>query len=416
MPFKFMLCILLLASGSAVQALSGDAPVLPETSLDPVRNVSGASRVAPTPSAMVKVVIPQQGGQARLQTLEPQAAVDAQPTVLSPIPTVAPQASWTSGQGDGVPAMTPSASAAGGDASDSGLMREVSAPAPEVHTLAVIDGVAITDQDVTRELWIRKGRETLDWMVGKAILERELSRLELSVSEDEVDVCLAGHMQRFAEIFPAVSGREALARAASGTGLDEYRQRTVWVELALRKIMQKTLKPSDDQLRIYFAERQAAFVEPEKVRIRQIFIAPPPGPDGDITNSAAEWGVAERLIVEAHTRLRMGEDFLSVASSYASGSTSPRWAERGELLRELEEAAFSLRPGAVSAPIRTGMGFHIISVEERRERKLPRFEEVREKVLAEFENRYFLAAAGDFMTRLKDQALKDGVLVMGAVE
>lgn len=385
-------------------APGGDAPAPPETSLDPARNSGAGQRAAP--SAMVKVVIPPHGGQASVRPMSPPETTYtlSSTTPSAPSTAAASPAPWTGEAVGAMPGQQAGGAASPGEAPASGES--------ELRTLATIDGTAITDQDVTRELWARKGRETLDWMVGKAILERELARLDLSVSEAETEACLTRHLDRFATIFPNLSGREALARAASGMGLDEYRQRSVWVELALRKIMQKTLKPTDDQLRVYFAERQAAFVEPERAKIRQIFIAPPPGPDGDIVNGAEEWAAAERLVLEAHTRLRMGEDFLSVASSYASGATNPRWVERGELLRELEEAAFSLRPGAVSAPIRTGMGYHIILVEERRDRKLPRFEDVKDKVLAEYENRYFMAAAGDFMTRLKEKALEDGTLVM----
>gem|GEM_PF-2053211 len=383
---------LCLALGGAARPGEAAAPSEPGPTPSP-----NADAVQRAPSAVVKVVIPQDGGPAKVQAINPPETLSILPDPPEPAPASSPPQTDESA----MPAPP----------TDTAV-----SPEPELRALAVVDGVVITDRDVTRELWARKGRETLAWMVGKAILERELTRLGLSVPDDEIEARLARHMERFADLFPNLSGREALARAASGMGLDEYRDRSVWSELALRKVMQKTLKPTDDQLRVYFAERQAAFVEPERVKIRQVFIAPPPGPDGDIVNGAEEWAAAERLAVEAHTRLRMGEDFLSVASSYASGASGPRWVRRGELIRELEEAAFSLRPGVVSAPIRTGMGFHIVTVEERRDRKLPRFEEVRDKVLEEYENRYFMAAAGDFVTRLKEKALEEGSLVMYDVD
>ena len=195
-------------------------------------------------------------------------------------------------------------------------------------------------------------------------------------------------------------------------GVEEYRERTVWTELALRAVMRKALRPSGEQLRAFYAERQAAYVEPGQARITQIFIAPAAGPDAEDMSGPREWADAEKRVVEAHSRLRMGEDFRAVASAYATGGSAPRWVGRGELLRELEDAAFSLKVGSMSGPIKTAMGYHIVRVEERRERKAPLFEEVEDRVRAEYEERIFAASAGEFMARLREKALRDGRLVL----
>lgn len=390
--------LLILCVFAGCPALAGE-PALPESSLDPSRS-DGGHRAALVPSARVKVAIPANGGPATVQTAPPAREPLAFPQSSY---RYNPAGSFTSENYSGM-------SGPAGSAVEPLPTEPPAAPQPKI--MAFLQDREITEEDVTRELWAKKGRETFDWMVGKAVLEQELARLGASVAEAEVEERLSRHMEELARIFPGVTSREDLARAASGMGLGEYRERSVWAELALRKIMRETLKPTDEQLRVYFAERRSAFVEPERARISQIFISPAPGPDGDVVNGPEERAEAERQIIEAHSRLRVGEDFLAVASSYASGTVKPRWVERGELMRELEEAAFSLRAGAISAPIRTSMGYHIIKVEERRERKAPHFEDVRERVLEEYEDKFFLAAAGEFMTRLKEKALRDGRLVL----
>jgi Parvulin-like peptidyl-prolyl isomerase len=381
-PLFLSLFFLLMPMG---RLAAGDAPMPPETSLDPFR--SGSRPVQP--NARVTVALPTQRGTASIRDTGSSSAA-------------APQVYYGSSQTQST------VYAASGTTGDSAEPDSVES---SVKTLARIENREITDRDVMRELWERKGRETFDWMVGKAILENELEKLGLAVTEKEISDRLDEHMRGLSLIFPKLTGRDELARAASGMGLDEYVERSVWAELALRKVMQASLKPTEEQLRVFYAECQADYIEPDRVRISQIFIAPPAGPDGDAEYSREGWVEAEKLALEAHTRLRMGEDFRDVAGSFASGSTTSRWVERGALMRELEDAAFSLRTGAMSAPIRTGMGYHIVRVEERRERKLPRFEDVREKVLADYEDKFFFAAAGDFMTRLKEKAIRDGKLV-----
>lgn len=283
-------------------------------------------------------------------------------------------------------------------------------PGPQI--LAVLYGRDITDADVIQELLDRRGRETLEWIIGREILRHELERLDLEVGEAEVDERLGKHIESYRKAFPNVAKADDLTRAASGMRLDEYRERSVWVELALRKIMRVALKPTTAQLRGYYAERQFEFIRPERVRISQVFIAPQPGSDKDGIADAADWATARRQILEADSRLRMGEDFAKVARTYGTGGQLSRWVGRGELLRELEEAAFAIRPGSNTAPIKSSMGYHIICVEEKVEREVPPFEEVREEVLAQYEEMQFVLRAGEFMARLREKAAKNGGLVV----
>jgi peptidyl-prolyl cis-trans isomerase C len=55
---------------------------------------------------------------------------------------------------------------------------------------------------------------------------------------------------------------------------------------------------------------------------------------------------------------------------------------RGDMPVELEEAAFSLRPGELSPVIESPYGFHLLKVEEHRPARQPTLAEVREKVAA----------------------------------
>lgn len=288
---------------------------------------------------------------------------------------------------------------------------DVIAP-PQPRVLATLYGTPITEEDVVRELMERRGRETFEWLVGRDIIQRELRRLGLEVDRREVEDGLRKHLAVLREAYPHLKKNDSLTRAASGMSVDEYRERTVWVELALRKIMRKTLDVRDEDLRTFFASVQAEFIRPERVRISQVFIAPHTGQSPDGIAGQDDWQRAEKQILEAHSRLKMGEDFSSVARTYGSGGQLSRWVKRGDLLRELEDAAFAIRPGSITTPIRSGMGYHILTVEEKQERNVPSFEEVRDEVRARFEEEQFVRLAGEFMARLREKALESGGLVM----
>lgn len=393
----FIVCAALLPAGRVAPAMEAPPPPEIRTEADASPHGYRVGRSGGAPSARIRVSLPSGGGPAEIRPV--QEALSTPPASVSEPAQAAA-------------VITPKPDAGAGTPPAAEPPRPEEAKAAEPVVLAVLDGKPITDVDVMDELWARRGRETLDWMIGKAVLEREMAALDLYVLDAEVDERLALHLEGMRKTFPNLSVPDDLTRALSGMRLDEYRERSVWAELALRKIMRAALKPTDEQLRGYYAERQAEFIQPERVRVSQVFVAPQPDPENDGVPGPADWAMAEKLILEAHGRLRLGEDFATVARAYGTGGQLSRWVGRGELLRELEEAAFSIATGSISAPLRSSMGYHILRVEEKRERKLPRFEEVKAEVQERYEDRRFAVIAGEFMTRLREKAIRSGGLVI----
>lgn len=321
-------------------------------------------------------------------------------------------------------AQTPSGPLAQDRPSDLVTIEEFQSPpgpepvAPEKEeplVLATLYGSPVTRDDVVQELWNRRGKETFEWIVGRELLKRELKRNGLAVTDGEIKKRLDEHLEGLRLAYPNLRRPDDLTRAAAGMPLEEYGERAVWAELALRKIMRVAMKPDEEKLRSYFADIQAEFVRPERVRVSQVFIAPQPPPEADGIAGPEDWRRAERQIMEAHNRLRLGEDFGEVARAYGTGGQTSRWVGRGDLLRELEEAAFGIGVDSVTTPIRTAMGYHILTVEERQERSVPKFDEVRDEVLARFEEEQFVRLAGEFMARMKTNAIKNGGLIIADV-
>ncbi len=100
-----------------------------------------------------------------------------------------------------------------------------------------------------------------------------------------------------------------------------------------------------------------------------------------------------------HQRILDGEDFADLALRFSNdpGSGSQGgdlgWAGRGRYVPEFDEAAFSLEVGAMSAPIKTTFGYHILEVLER--------DDERPKEEAALQQEYSQA----FQTWLQEQVL-----------
>ena len=105
------------------------------------------------------------------------------------------------------------------------------------------------------------------------------------------------------------------------------------------------------------------------------------------------------------TELDKGADFAELAKKK---SKDPGAADGGDLgfftkdqmVPEFSAVAFALEPGKISDPVKSQFGWHIIKVEEKRDRKAPAFDEVKAQV-SQFVVR---KAQADYVTKLRATA------------
>ena len=127
-------------------------------------------------------------------------------------------------------------------------------------------------------------------------------------------------------------------------------------------------------------KKQGVMTRTEKTRdIAAILLRP----DGE---SDEAWRAAEERANAVHGRLAAGEDFQELAREL---SDEPNTASRGGLIREmkhgsfypeLEEAMDALEPGAFSKPVRSAMGWYLVTVVQENEPGTIPLEGVREGV------------------------------------
>lgn len=103
---------------------------------------------------------------------------------------------------------------------------------------------------------------------------------------------------------------------------------------------------------------------------------------------------ARHILVETEDKAREikeqiahGADFAEMAKEHSKDPGTKDnggllgFFSRGQMVPQFEEAAFMLEPGDVSEPVQSRFGWHLIMVEERREKPLPTFDQVKERIL-----------------------------------
>lgn len=149
-----------------------------------------------------------------------------------------------------------------------------------------------------------------------------------------------------------------------------------YLELSVDQLSQG-VTASEDELRERYQERAANFTTPEERHARHILI--PVASDAPPAQVEAAKKKAEDLLA----RIRKGESFAELAKQYSQDPGSAKqggdlgFFGRGAMDKAFEQAAFSLKPGEVSEPVRSTFGLHLIKLEEVRGGDRKPFEQVR---------------------------------------
>lgn len=114
---------------------------------------------------------------------------------------------------------------------------------------------------------------------------------------------------------------------------------------------------------------------------------------------------------DVHDQLSGGGSFDSLAEKYSKDpATAAQGGDLGfllasEMAKPFADAAFALKKGAISAPVKTTLGWHIIRVDEVRKATIPTLADAREELRTELQER----ALNSYVEQLIKQA---GIVVM----
>ena len=142
---------------------------------------------------------------------------------------------------------------------------------------------------------------------------------------------------------------------------------------AMFQYMQDNVKVDDAVIEKYYNDHKAEY---DVVKARHILIhvkgAPGPAPSGKPELSDAE---ALEKAKSIRDRLVKGEDFAMLASAESDDSSASNGGSLGEfgkgmMVPPFEQAAFALKVGELSEPVKSPFGYHIIKVEDHRTKPL----------------------------------------------
>lgn len=217
-------------------------------------------------------------------------------------------------------------------------------------------------------------KELLDRMITERLLLQEARKNDLNIEEQ-----LRMYIDNIKDQ-NNIGSDEELRRLMAQQGIDFE----VWKKQQERGLLQQAVVFNEvgrnitiDETDVinYYDQHPDQFTEPTEYKIRAIFIS----------SEDKSGDEARRKMEEIDEKLAAGEDMAALAEQYSEGPEKESQGDLGtfkerELAEPLQKAVENLETGSMTSWIQMPNGWFRIKLEERKERRLKPFEEVRDEI------------------------------------
>ena len=208
------------------------------------------------------------------------------------------------------------------------------------------------------------------YLVTQAEYEQQAAKLGITVTEADVDSELAklvkkrfgGSQKKFDEYLKT-----------TGFTLDEFKtgERRQLLGNRLTKAITKNATVTPAEIKSYYDKNKdsAPYTTPAQRRVRHILVALNAKGTGvaekGVTDTKVDFARSKKLADQLYDKLKAGADFVTFVKKYSQDPGSKdKGGEytdvKGTFVKEFEAAAFSLKTNAISQPVKSQFGYHII--------------------------------------------------------
>lgn len=209
---------------------------------------------------------------------------------------------------------------------------------------------------------------------GRAITEADVRLAESEIGNDLGTLAPEKRRRVLVEyVIENMLFAEAAEKAKLGSGQAFSDRQRYWNRRAMRDAyFDHSVKGSvsEADARKFYDTQVAATPAQEEVKARHILVE------------------SEEKAKEIYEKIAHGADFMQMAKQFSKDPGSREdggdlgYFTRGRMVPQFEEAAFKLQKGEVSQPVKSQFGFHLIKVEDKRQRGAPPFDKIRDRIVA----------------------------------
>ncbi len=217
----------------------------------------------------------------------------------------------------------------------------------------------------------------LNQMIGAELMYQVAKPTPVKDQDKKVDDAVTALKGRFPSEEEFLKGLQA--QGLTEAGLKELISRNVVIENHIEQVIVPKHPVSDAEVKEFYDKNPETFTQPEQVRASHILITV------DAKASEAERKKAKEKIESLLKQAKSNADFAKLAQENSGCPSSKQGGDlgyfgKGQMVKQFEDAAWSLKPGEVSGVVETQFGYHIIKlIEKRPPTKIP-FDDVKARI------------------------------------
>ena len=193
--------------------------------------------------------------------------------------------------------------------------------------------------------------KALDQAIGAKLLLDQAARLDIPVTEKDIDAEVARVVQQ-------VGGEENYKKALAAQGIAEadFRkelEKGARVNMLVNQACAHVADPTEDEVTAFYEAHKAEYVEPPQVLCQHILVK---GSNDAALDKIKE--IRERIVNDKADFAEEAKKHSDCPSGAQGGSLG--WFGPGMMVPEFDKAAFAMKCGEVSDVIETQFGYHII--------------------------------------------------------
>jgi peptidyl-prolyl cis-trans isomerase SurA len=246
-------------------------------------------------------------------------------------------------------------------------------------------------------------RQVLEKLIEEKLIDQEVKKSGVKISSKDIE----GTVEEIKRRNSATQEDLEKALAVEGLTLETYKKQ-IEKSLQRQKLINWSVKieekAGEKVLREFYQKNISRYRTNETYRPGQIlFIIPKEATPEEIRE-------IRKKCQKVLEKIKKGEDFGEMALLYSEDSSNRDHGDlgffrKGELLPVFEREALRLKVGEVSGIIRTEFGFHIIKLLDRKGMDPLPFEEVIERVKADYYDGEMEKAFRQYLSTLKEKAV-----------
>ena len=245
---------------------------------------------------------------------------------------------------------------------------------------------------------------------AKTLIDDEIGRILLVLKAKAVGIKVSEKMllEKLRKVKAKFKSDSIFEHRLSDRGMtvDQYKQELeidMYMDQLIKKEIEPKIKITEKDSQAYYDKNKSKFETQEKVRASIMLLRFNPK-----EGKAGEQAVLKKF-ESILKQVKNGADFGALAQQHSQDSLASKGGDLGfftqkQMLPAFSSRAFKMKVGEVSEIFRTGHGFHVIKVTDRKPGGLSSFATEKEKIQKFLANKKISQATRDYIENLRKEA------------